>query len=50
MLSSLNPHDIPRLQLDADIMNMQLEMLEAAKDAGEEPGTDASLKQSGRQR
>jgi protein-S-isoprenylcysteine O-methyltransferase Ste14 len=38
-----------RLQLDADVMNMQLEMLEAATNAGDEVESDSSMTQTGTQ-
>ena len=39
-----------RLQLNADFMYMQLEMLEAAMNTGDERGSDASIKQTSTQR
>lgn len=39
-----------RLQLDADVMSMQLEMLEAQTGAGDERGAGASMEQTSTQR
>ncbi|MBE0626709.1 MAG: isoprenylcysteine carboxylmethyltransferase family protein [Burkholderiales bacterium] len=38
-----------RLQLDADVMNMQLEMLEGATNAGDASGVDSSIKPKSKQ-